>query len=334
MCFALEWMLKNCKRAKIDCALIKFADDSIQHSLQQLIDRNNSRLNDMMHGRGNIHEKQVVTGTDAGHSARPRRAAKLFTKLSDFGDYTDVIVDISSIPMNIYFPLLGRILHILDSEAQKGSSYLPNLHVVATENPQIDRCIYKLDLPDEATYLYGFTGNIDLESEARKPLVWIPILGEGRYKKKQIRRINDHISPKEICPVLPSPSACPRRGDDIMLEYRDLLDRLRVEMTNIIYGSEQNPFEVYRQIHKTTRYYRDTLKPLGGSRFAISPLSSKLTSMGAFLASYEEGISNEKNVGIVYVESGGHDINYYREDMMYSCELFSMWIFGDCYDLE
>jgi len=37
--------------------------------------------------------------------------------------------------------------------------------------------------------------------------------------------------PDEICPVLPFPALNPRRGDNLVLEYRDLLfDRLRIDL--------------------------------------------------------------------------------------------------------
>ena len=267
-CFALESILGNGGHAKIDCTLIDFTADLGQYdqALRSLVDRNRRKLCRMMDGRGRINERSIAMRADADHLASPRDAAKTFEKPSDFCGYTDVVVDISSIPMSLYFPLIGKILSALDSQK---SVPLPNLHVVATENIQIDECISKRGLSDEAKYLYGFTGDVDLQSEEEKPLVWIPMLGED--KKDQIIRISDHVSPREICPVLPSPSTNPRRGDSIMLEYRDLLDRLQIETSNIIYASEQNPFETYRQIHKTIHHYRDTLKTLGKPRFVISP---------------------------------------------------------------
>ena len=60
-----------------------------------------------------------------------------------------------------------------------------------------------------------------------------------------------------------------------MLEHRELITgRLPVEIGNIIYCSEQNPFELYRQIRQVIEHYRSALKSLGKSKFAISPLSA------------------------------------------------------------
>lgn len=328
MNYALEHILKN-NPVSIDCALINFAKDSERYatSLELRLGENKNKLEDLMQDRGEIDEKilQMITG----QTTMSRGAARIFTGLEDLEVYTDVIIDISALPMSVYFPLLGSILSILDNQPSKEPSRTPNLHVITTENPQIDDCISKPDLADDAAYLYGFTGNIDMESVADDPLVWIPILGEG--KARQIEQISDHMSPREICPVLPFPSADPQRGDRIMLEYRDLSDRLRIEISNIIYGSEQNPFEMYRQIYRTIEYYRDVLSPLGCPRFAISPLSSKLTSMGAFLVAYEEWLCKNERVGIAYVESGKYDMAGYDKRMMKASKLFSMWISGDAY---
>ena len=327
MCFCLDLIVRDGCRAKLDCFLIGLNEDERFSSpdLQSLTDQNSAKLERIMKGRGTIRREDIRMEDDSGRLIGPRNAARIFDNY-DFDEYTDVIVDISSLPLGIYFPLIGKILNILESSK---CNYTVNLHVMVAENIRIDHCIKKDGLSDEATYLHGFIGNLDLESEAVNPLVWIPILGEDQLVQMEL--IEDLAAPKEICPVLPSPSVDPRRGDKILLENRDLIDRLSIESRNIIYGSEQNPFEVYRQINKTIKYYRNALEPLGNPRFAISPLSSKLMSVGAFLVAYEEGISNNSTVGIAYVESGGYTMQDYSEDLLSFCKPFSLWIFGDCY---
>ncbi|MGQ7370456.1 hypothetical protein ACTGW3_12865, partial [Streptococcus suis] len=64
-------------------------------------------------------------------------------------------------------------------------------------------------------------------------------------------------------------------------------DDFRVEPANILYASEYNPFEAYRQIYGAIRRYRDSLSDLGGCKVYVSPLSSKLLSVGALLACYD-----------------------------------------------
>jgi len=130
-----------------------------------------------------------------------------------------------------------------------------------------------------------------------------------------------------------SPALNPRRGDNLVLEYRDLLfDRLRIEPRNIIYASEWNPFEVYRQIRRTILHYREVLGPLGGCRTVLSALSTKLLSVGALLVAYE--LKQVKvDVGIAHVGSQGYimDDDLGAQGPQTHSELFGLWLAGECY---
>lgn len=152
--------------------------------------------------------------------------------------------------------------------------------------------------------------------------------GEG--KNEQLIRLYDHVRPDEVCPVFPSPSVNPRRADNLVRQYRELLfDRLRVEPLNFIYASEWNPFEVYRQVCRTIERYNSALDALGKCKVVVSALSSKLFSVGALLAAYE---AKRKGfmIGISHVETHGYRIHGDIE----SCdpELYSLWIAGECYN--
>jgi hypothetical protein len=82
-----------------------------------------------------------------------------------------------------------------------------------------------------------------------------------------------------------------------------------VEPRNFLYCSEQNPFEAYRQITRAIRAYRESLSSLGGSKFVISALSSKLLSVGALLVAYDFKSANV-DIGLAHVECHG----YHMED--------------------
>ena len=138
------------------------------------------------------------------------------------------------------------------------------------------------------------------------------------------------LKPDEICPVLPSPSVNPRRADDLIAEYRAILfDRLRVEPQNIIYASEWNPFEVYRQIYRTMERYNSALQALDKCKIVVSALLSKLLSVGALLAACE-GKRNGLMVGISHVETHGYRIQ--KQLAASDAELFTLWIAGECYN--
>ena len=332
MCVGIKSILEKGGEGIRHCALINFHEyeNSPSKKFRHNVDMNKEELQNIIKDKAELFEKEITMENDEGHRIGSRKSAKIFQSFADFEKYSDIILDISSLPLNIYLPLLGKILRIIDKQRIKENKKM-NLHVIVAENTIIDKSIKKSGLLDRADLLYGFPGNLDIVSNEDGPTVWIPILGEEQ--ELQIKLIVDKINPQEICPVLPSPSANPRRGDDLMLEYRKLIiDKLDIESRNIVYGAEQNPFELYRQIQKTIEHYQDALKPLGKCKFALSSLSSKLMSLGVFFAAYEEGISNQNNVGIVYVESKGYSMMQTDNISIKNMELFSLWISGDCYN--
>ena len=267
-----------------------------------------------------------------GRRIGSRSAAAIFDSLADFGGYTDIVIDISSMPRSVYFPLIAKALYLLDETTLDVMERKPNLHVCVSEDPGLDIRIRDEGVDETATYVHPFSGRLEMEATAGQPKIWIPLLGEGQ--ETQLERIYNLIDvPDEICPVLPFPTLNPRRGDNLILEYRDLLfDRLRIEPRNIIYASEWNPFEVYRQIRRTILHYREVLGPIGGCRTVLSALSTKLLSVGALLVAYE--LKQVKvDVGIAHVGSQGYimDDDLGAQGPQTPSELFGLWLAGECY---
>jgi hypothetical protein len=146
------------------------------------------------------------------------------------------------------------------------------------------------------------------ESMQEWPMVWFPILGENRLG--QLNAVLNGASAipddAEICPIIPHPSRDLRRAERLLVEYRDVLfDRLQVPPANALYVSETNPFETYRQLLGAMERYQESLNILGGCRLAVTPLSSKLVTIGAGLACFEMRLSNNGKkfgVAIPYAE--------------------------------
>ena len=295
-----------------------------------LSEGNSRRFEAAFEGRGGIMDLPLSVW-DTGAPRRRRvgsgRARALVTPRHLEG-YTDVVVDVSALPRSLYFPLLGSVLHSLDRSEWTPT---PNLHVVVAEDFDLDRRIAEVEPDETAGYLPGFSAGMEREAVEDLPKVWIPILGEG--KSAQLKLIYNHILPDEVCPLLPSPSQDPRRGDDLVVEYQDLLfDEWRVEPTDIVYASEQNPFEVYRQILSTASHHRNALDPLGGCRTAVSALSSKLLSLGALLAAYDSRRGGEMGIALAHVDVSGYE--YTRAGSAVDgtdSELFTLWLTGECY---
>jgi hypothetical protein len=328
MCSAIRDILNQGGDGKKDCQLLVFDEgpDSPSKQHSDRVQQNREVLQQLLADRGSVREHELRMWSADGRRIGSRNAALVFRRIEDLSEYTDIIVDISALPRSIYFPLIGKLLSLLDGGQHNTSP--PNLHVVVCESVDIDRLIHAEGIDDDATYLHGFSGGVDMEATAGIPRIWIPILGEDQAG--ELERIYDLVHPDEICPVLPFSSGDPRRGDNLILEYRQLLfDRFRVEPRNIIFASEKNPFEVYRELTKTVIQYRNSLSSLKGCKVVISALSSKLLSLGALLTAYEL----RTLVGIAHVEVSGYVMPIADPNMLDNVreELFEIWLAGECY---
>jgi hypothetical protein len=333
VCLGLRSLLGAGGVGKRDVIAIEFDEgpSSPSKAYGPLVQENWTSLQGLVAGKGTLSARPVKIWSDDGRRISARSAAGLFGSLRDLTGYTDIVVDISALPRGIYFPLIAKILHILDTTPGDGAKK-PNLHVMVAENPLLDSCIQDEGVDDAATYLHPFVASLEMEATADHPKVWIPVLGERQ--RTQLVRIYDLVMPDEIAPLLPSPSVNPRRSDDLLLEYRELLfDRLRVEPSNFIFASERNPFEVYRQIGRAVLHYRDALRPLGGCKVVLSALSTKLLSVGTLLVAYE--LKQMKvEIGIAHVECQGYTIDTATQGdgVKTESELFMLWIAGECYE--
>jgi len=329
MCLGLRMLLEAEASCLKECLLIKYDEglNSPSHSYDELIETNKTTLLSLMNKKGAVRQVEVPMLSKDDRRIGSRRASDTIDD-DIIQRFDNIVVDISAMPRGIYFPIIAKILNIIDANTHDGISTHPvNLHVLVAEQVSADKEIQEEGIDDHATYMYGFSSDLIQEATLGVPKIWIPVLGEG--KEVQLIRLYEHIHPDEICPVLPSPSRDPRRADNLVAEYRELLfDRLRVEPPNFIYASERNPFEVYRQIYKTIERYNDALQALGGCKVVVSALSSKLLSVGALLAAYEAK-RKDFMIGISHLETHGYKIIGNIEPC--NPELFSLWVAGECF---
>lgn len=309
------WVL-HYQNGQPNSALAQQRIDANAAAFQQIFGSGLTEIDVQMRGAGNSH-------------ATSRNTRRAVTRRDQLVQYTDVIVDISAMPRTIGLTAIAQLIALLDEFAFRGGPSI-NLHVVVAESVVADKRLTAGSLSDTVTSLSGFSGQLTAESTINLPRVWFPVLGEGQSAR--LERIRDELDPDEICPTIPFPSRDPRRGDQLIEEYRQLLfDDFRVEPANILYASEYNPFEAYRQIYGAISRYRDSLSDLGGCKVYVSPLSSKLLSVGALLACYDhKGDSagpDRVNVGIPYVESVSYGEP--NEAVDPGIDVYSLWVRGD-----
>ena len=276
---------------------------------------------------GGIRQLGILLGNTTRPTATSRNTARAFSDSAALLSYDDVVLDVSAMPRMVALTAIAKLLTVLDGSP--GSSQT-NLHVVVSESVASDRRAAFGSLSDVVTTVVGFSGRKNAESDDFMPRVWFPVLGEDQ--EARLARIRDDLMPNEICPVIPFPSRDPRRGDHIIGGYRQLLfDEFQIEPNNILHACEFNPFEAYKQIFCAIGRYRDALTQLGGCKAYVSPLSSKLLSVGALLACYDHRASStiggKLQVGMPYVESAAYGtVNQTSADER---QLYSMWIRGE-----
>lgn len=324
MCAGLELVLGAGGAGRRDVVAIDFREGATSPSLvhQDLVDANWAALQALTQGRGQVATRPLAFWSDEGRRVSSQNARDLFVSAACFADYADVVVDVSAMPRSVFFPLLARVLFLLDA-ARADASPPTNLHVLVGDDPALDAAIREEGIDEKAEFMASFGGGFD-EEATQTPKVWIPLLGERRTT--QFDRIRDLVKPDEVCPVLPSPSRNPRRGDDIVVEYqRVLFDELRVDPSEFLYASEQNPFEVYRQLRGAVVRYGEVFRLLGGCRVALSAMSSKLMSLGALLVAFELKQLGY-NIGVAHIECQG----YTMPAAAPAAELFGLWVAGEC----
>lgn len=326
----LSKILALIEKCPIDVMALEMVDEASSGITDHHIasEENWKRIISVLGSRGEIQLKQVRFRNTDGRRIADRSAANTLTNVADLNGYTDVVVDISSLPRVVYFPLISRLLYFHD-EISKGSGPGPNLHVIVSEDPCLDTAIQKCGIDETASFLHPFEGPFNREAKGGRATIWIPVLGEGRTT--QFDRIRDLVKPEEVCPVLPSPARNPRRGDDIVMEYQNLLfDQLLIDPRNIIYASEFNSFDVYRQVRGTVMHYHEVLGLIGGCRVALSAMCSKVMSLGVLLVAYELK-SSSFEVGIAHIECQGYEMPKQPE---VDVEQVGIWIAGECYQKD
>ena len=292
----------------------------------ELTVRNREALADLV-GEEGIVELPVNIGMAGRANATSRNTRSAISKQDTTTTVDDVVIDISAMPRVVALSAIAKLIHDQDGADASGKS--TNLHVVAAESVRTDLDA-RGSLMDEVTSLVGFSGRLNEESTEHVPRVWFPVLGERQRERLQL--IQNHLNPDEICPVIPFPSRDPRRGDQIIAEHIELLfEDFRVEPSNILRASEFNPFEAYRQLFLAMDRYRRALTELGGCKAYVSPLSSKLLSVGALLACYDHQFGEidgmKLHVGMPYVETSVYADPDGEDDV--KSELYSMWIRGE-----
>lgn len=297
----------------MDIWLINFkeAKNSNSELYMETVNKNLQKLNQLAGNHQIIHKKIFMwEDKDGQERAVAELAAAKFVKenISALKQYDTIIVDVSALPQNIYFVMLDRLFSEFYGHK--------NIYIIASENYRIDRKTNPVGLDENAHYFWGYGATNISGDKIEKPIVWMPVLGECTEERllKCHKCIMLDVQYQEICPVVPFPSVNERRSDEILMKFRELLfERWQVEKRNIIYAAETNPFQLYRRLCETAEHYSRVLvslyrPPVGekeSCKFVFTAMTSKLMSVGTFLAAYN--LKKEKyDVAIVGLNNRGY----------------------------
>lgn len=275
-----------------DLLVVNIKGYELSDELKEETQANLDGLRTLFTGVGKVIEEDVgvIESEEEDLSATNILAKGTRSVVRHIEGYTDIILDVSSLPRVVYLSLMIRILGTLIPERDKDDALYANgvnFQVLVGEDPKLDGQILSEDPSNELVTIPGFSGALKLDSAKEWPFVWFPVLGENRIGQLERVIANEVPDDAEVCPVLPHPSKNSRRADKLLLEYRDkLFVRMAVPTGNVMYAHESHPFETYRQLFNAMERYRKSFELLGGCRLVVTPLSSKLMTLGVGLACF------------------------------------------------
>jgi hypothetical protein len=290
----------GCIVEKAKLLLVGFTGYELDEDIVDLTEENATELTNIFSPLGSV--ETVTIGQDSGDEEEGELSATNALRLGvqkilgSVDGHTDIVLDVSSLPRVAYLALLTSILNkLVPNRARNPGSPHPlfaqgvNFQVLVAEDAELDGHIRAEDPSGDLVQIPGFSGGFHLESVKDWPMVWFPILGENRVNQlEKVLSSSEIPREAEICPVVPHPSKNPRRADNLLVEYQVPLFKSRPTPTsNIVYVHEANPFEAYRQLLSAMQRFQHSMKVLGNCRLVVTPLGSKLVTVGAGLACFE-----------------------------------------------
>lgn len=295
--------------AKVEAAdllLVGFVRYELDDELKAATEENATFLRDAFSDLGQTAELIIDARAEDEDELSTSNALRkgVETILARIMGRTDIVLDVSSLPRVAYLAIMTALLHRLVPDKTVPNALAAggvNLQILVAEDSRLDSAIRSEDPNADLVTIPGFSTAMYAESMQDWPMVWFPILGENRLGQLNMVINSAAAIPgdAEICPVIPHPSRDLRRAERLLIEYKPLLfDKLQIPVSNVLYVSESNPFETYRQLLGAMERYRKSLTILGGCRLAVTPLSSKLVTLGAGLACFEMRLGKMDDYGV------------------------------------
>ncbi len=207
---------------------------------------------------------------------------------------TDIVLDMSALSNSISFPA-GRIFVDL-AKRMPGL----NVHLMIASNPELDAQIVG-EPTERAQAIRGF-GQVTGDTDLLPATIWLPHLAPRRHSTLQKIRASLGDLHK-VCPVLPFPASDPRRADELLAEYRELVtEDWEVDGRDLIYVSESNPLDSFRSIATLRERHFKSVQGYYEPELVLSPIGSKVMAAGAMMAAIRYKIA------VQFVEAIRYDL--------------------------
>jgi len=303
---------KSLGRDNLEGIFIREERDGDNSELKALADGNQVRLSEAIQ-KYSVMKIDVFAGDTAVIGGR--EAAKEADRI-DLDKYSDVVIDLSALSIGVAFPIIKLIVQ------KAGAIENTNVHLFAASNPAIDKVI-EANFSDVVIPVHGYDYGFELSENDGKATLWMPQLAFGQ--KYVLRKIYEKYDIHDVCPIVPFPANDPRVGDKLLVEYtEELLNVWSVDHRNLVYAADDDPLDMYRVIVKTNNARKAVFSELGGSMTFISPVGSKILSIGALMASIAE------NLPLYYMEPIGYSMQSVTGPTPDNY-LAHVWLEGDVY---
>ena len=279
--------------------------------LRERADQNLDKLTKLV-GNSTTPEIQIFAPDNAVVGGR--EAVKAVAEIS-LEDFTDIVLDCSALSRGVFFPLVRFLLP---------KTLGRNFHLFAVDQPRLDDNILPV-IWEQASNIHGFRGNLNSPDHLTAARLWLPQLVPGQ--RVTLDLIFQMVQPHDVCPILPFSASDPRLPDMLVEAYATEMESgWQVDPRNVDYADEHSPLDLYRAIVRI----HEARKPIfqsRGSQIILSPIGSKILSLGALLAALEHDFP------VIYVEAIAYEMDFEKmeEAKQEPGSLVHMWLGGEAY---
>src|SRR4051812_32896163 len=124
----LELLVGAGGEGRRDVRLLAYGEEGTTSvpELARLKEANEARVRELVAGKGEVTEHVLEFYSD-GRRVASQRAADIITRFDQIEPYSDLIVDVSGMPRGVFFPLIARLLHLIDDARRRTGLDRPNL---------------------------------------------------------------------------------------------------------------------------------------------------------------------------------------------------------------